>query len=1082
MNDSISKQSGDIWGEFVSKDGTFYYYNRIKKFSIWSKPKGLVLPLPNESHQDLLNNWRNLHKTEIINNLKAEAKKDFPKKKCQILDTNFEIVITKQNRFYFFNPETQTSSWECPPEIENSFSQQLNDAKNKLLGTHSELPTFVEGTEMGVDDISWMLEQIGDDEQDEETDSENDKITIIPENIDASENQNHQNSNLEQTLASRQLKFKEMLLEYSIDPFGSWEKEATKFIEDPRFNVIDSIQEKKSIFDSTCKLILADRKKAKDAPSNNSPFAIKNAKYSSPFDKLIHENCGNPPLDWKQFFQKFKKDPRFLSVKSLVKREKLYNEFLKKNNFDYTKIESDYVDLVKEFLKSKNFNPETKFAEFAELMKFDIRFINYSSDENKKRILFLKHKENYLKSLPKTNSPPAKYHNTNTIINTSIPVTDSVPPISESTPQLKPQSISDNSNIYNSSSEPKLDYIDKFISQNRNISPSYKSRPEHKYRSREKSYSRSRSRSYERGRSKEKYYSRGKDCYSKKDNDSPRSRTKNRKRSTECRSNYDSDSSYYSDRVRNNDKHRDSHRNKHTTRDRYRTSKRSIERRRSRSSSSSKDSRKYSRKGRISSNRSRTRSRSPRNSIRNPSPYYKNDEKHRDIDNYNKFPEDRHENYSQKSKRRRDSYSRSPSRHSRSRNYTSENSRNKSEINSRRNESALSKLDSKRYYESKKSMSKANFARFNLESYNAKNQVASKLVDLVKFRETTNSTIYDLLVKSFKGKDVDLNESEISKNGRKNYDILEIGFGEALNSKYDIDELIAIHKNILLEKRNLRFNRYLTSKLELLARRDNELASADKEGSDSRITINSSFEKVMLVLISDSLQFRYMISKDIPEATYDCVLETFNLFVMNSLNELNNESIVSTSSDPEKCYQLAKVIIENNPTLSNFETSNLSIALEILSLAIEYFNKWQKSKIDLAMKELEEAILGNGRIEYLVRNLVYLKGKKGLDQTSQKADTKGAINNERGHSDGEIDESEFADDSESIDLNMKELIKSEQKVYSEVLTILEDDSRYTCLKFLGKGRDEYIHDTLQKFQNLLGSGASAFDVMKLKSF
>ncbi|OMJ13239.1 hypothetical protein AYI70_g8634, partial [Smittium culicis] len=181
MNDSISKQSGDIWGEFISKDGTFYYYNRIKKFSIWSKPKGLVLPLPNESHQDLLNNWRNLHRTEIINNLKAEAKKDLPKKMCQILDTNFKIVITKQNRFYFFNTDTQTSSWDCPPEIENSFSQQLNDAKNKLLGTNSELPTFVEGTEMGVDDISWMLEQIGDDEQDEEIESENDNNTHISE-------------------------------------------------------------------------------------------------------------------------------------------------------------------------------------------------------------------------------------------------------------------------------------------------------------------------------------------------------------------------------------------------------------------------------------------------------------------------------------------------------------------------------------------------------------------------------------------------------------------------------------------------------------------------------------------------------------------------------------------------------------------------------------------------------------------------------------------------------------------------------------------------------------------------------------
>ncbi|OLY78095.1 Transcription elongation regulator 1 [Smittium mucronatum] len=393
IESTIPHQSDDIWGEFVAKDGRFYYYNRLKKFSIWARPSGLVLPLPHQSHHELAINWRNLERIARVNDLKKQAKADMPLKMCVVQGTDWKL----------------TSTWDCPDELASSFEQQLLDAKQQVFSQSENVSTFVEGTEMGADDIGWMLEQIQDQDAESDESLDNDPEPVdeqspVPSPIPILETKDSE------TLESKTLKFKEMLLEGNIDPFGSWEKEALVFVGDPRFDGTFNIpsplpsipnyisldsQDRKTVFDSVCKQILADRK----APKKE---------YSSVFETFVAENCGSPPMDWKRFSQKFKKDSRFLTVKSLPKREKLYLQFVSRLHSqipsssttkdlvrEYTLLVKDFFSRILSSSTTTTYVASATFSDFSAGIKTDSRFAPLSDGE--KKIIFFKFREKYSK-------------------------------------------------------------------------------------------------------------------------------------------------------------------------------------------------------------------------------------------------------------------------------------------------------------------------------------------------------------------------------------------------------------------------------------------------------------------------------------------------------------------------------------------------------------------------------------------------------------------------------------------------------------------------------------------------------------
>ncbi|OMH80173.1 Pre-mRNA-splicing factor dre4 [Zancudomyces culisetae] len=168
---------------------------------------------------------------------------------------------------------------------------------------------------MTEDDIAWMLEQMNGGDENEEG------IDVADDHVEASKMGQEEKCDL----------FKEMLREKNVNPFGSYDTEELKFIDDDRYKLIESDQERRGLFDLVCKELIKEKKDK----STMREVKAKGAKIDTEMDiyeQLMRSESGDPPMSWPKFCQKFRTDARFLSVKSSLKRQSRYEGYLRKLN------------------------------------------------------------------------------------------------------------------------------------------------------------------------------------------------------------------------------------------------------------------------------------------------------------------------------------------------------------------------------------------------------------------------------------------------------------------------------------------------------------------------------------------------------------------------------------------------------------------------------------------------------------------------------------------------------------------------------------------------------------------------------
>ncbi|PVV00061.1 hypothetical protein BB560_005408 [Smittium megazygosporum] len=505
------------WAEFSTPQGFKYYYNRIKNFSTWFPPQAMILPLPDQNPVDLLAAWKENYVAEIKKKLLKTAKTDRPIKMSDVTGSDWQIIKTSQGRIYYYSTSENKSTWDRPQELESLFQDQFNSALSLINEDQQETP--IEGTEMGEDDVSWMLEQV--QQENDSADSDNDGISLEQENvpdIDETINQSPAQISEEQKKSS----FLEMLLEKPINPFGSWENEIASLADDPRYIAIESPQDKKLLFNQACKQLIAQRKQKTTnmPPSSNSKLTL--------FEKLVYEFNTDPPMSWNEFYKKYRKDARFLSVPTLPQRKSLYSKFLedykKKQKEIQETIKSDFFKMLSEY---KELSSTSKLSDFSVKLKYDIRFIAAGSDENKSR-LFNEYLEQHCdaKSRSKPSSKTPDYSKKSDHRHTNRKNSDS-----PKSPRTRSRSVS----------RSKPDHY-------RSRHPRSSRRDSRRSRSRSRSLSRSRSNSYSRSPDSRNKHYRSK--HSHRDSDeyesSRRSYKSSDRRSRDLDSRKSSRRSYYS--------------------------------------------------------------------------------------------------------------------------------------------------------------------------------------------------------------------------------------------------------------------------------------------------------------------------------------------------------------------------------------------------------------------------------------------------------------------------------------------------------------------------------------------------------
>lgn len=149
------------------------------------------------------------------------------------------------------------------------------------------------------EDIAWQLEamaeQYGLEEEDFEEGDE-----LAPE----------ESTNL----------FREMLEEYSISPYSTWDDALPRFVDDHRYTVLSTTKARKEVFTAWCKDKSSQLRQEKEKAKKTDPRI--------PFWDFLNEHTTSK-LFWAEFKRKWRKEPAMRDSKlSDKEREKMYRDYV----------------------------------------------------------------------------------------------------------------------------------------------------------------------------------------------------------------------------------------------------------------------------------------------------------------------------------------------------------------------------------------------------------------------------------------------------------------------------------------------------------------------------------------------------------------------------------------------------------------------------------------------------------------------------------------------------------------------------------------------------------------------------------
>ncbi|KAJ1662570.1 hypothetical protein IW140_005289 [Coemansia sp. RSA 1813] len=259
-----------------------YFHERKLGISTWFQPIDYVILQNVQDIFALGKQWQEEETKKRRERARVRAKQDRPVSQTS-MGGAWMSVATQQGRTYYYNRETQESTWVKPPDVKEEED---------------------EGTEFNAEDAEWMLAQMGDSQEKIEETNE-------PTKVDDS-----QKLTKDELMAG----FKQMLVDGSVDPFGAWDTQARKFQNDERITWISDEAERRDLFDTVCAQIIEQR-------NNKNKTQSSNIRTKDPFEALLHEQV-HKRMPFSRFCAKSLSDPRYLAIKTSREREKRFKQFV----------------------------------------------------------------------------------------------------------------------------------------------------------------------------------------------------------------------------------------------------------------------------------------------------------------------------------------------------------------------------------------------------------------------------------------------------------------------------------------------------------------------------------------------------------------------------------------------------------------------------------------------------------------------------------------------------------------------------------------------------------------------------------
>ncbi|KAH9273390.1 hypothetical protein BSLG_008694 [Batrachochytrium salamandrivorans] len=286
----------------------------------------------------------------------------------RIPETTWSIVLTSLNHEFYFNQDTQSVSWDMPEEIVNIVGELLASAMDVDLEEFSEYDEDVDDDHLQSNDIP--VGQYPADAHFDGGHASTDPLlkgTVDSTLVNTGGNglEKHVSNTIESELEGVQPpplasvalapvlshtevveQFNQMLKDINPSPFSTWESEEVKMNQDPRFQLVTTSKERRRLFDKYCQ-------SQAQATATVVLSASKDARLAY-IDLLKAELTLR--TRFSDFSRKFKRDPRFTNLASILDREALFSahmdtlkgETAKRRQEDAAKIKTDFISMLKQ--------------------------------------------------------------------------------------------------------------------------------------------------------------------------------------------------------------------------------------------------------------------------------------------------------------------------------------------------------------------------------------------------------------------------------------------------------------------------------------------------------------------------------------------------------------------------------------------------------------------------------------------------------------------------------------------------------------------------------------------------------------
>lgn len=250
-----------------------------------------------------------------------------------IPESDWYLVKSDKNEIFYFHGPSQTSFWERPDEL--LMNKHYDVVYKKFKGDIESNFDNVNKRERVGDEIE--IKKAKDDEYEKYINEElknysNDESSSLEtdeeiQNIDENKNEYVTTSIDELADKLHQLPyeekvsiFKEMLDEYNVSAFNTWEKEVEKMKNDPRLEML-SLKDRKHYFNE----YLKERVKS-EANMTRKTREEKKEKFFEFLKKYVKD----PRMKYLEFSSKYSLLPDFKIFTRTKEREMVFNEFMDK--------------------------------------------------------------------------------------------------------------------------------------------------------------------------------------------------------------------------------------------------------------------------------------------------------------------------------------------------------------------------------------------------------------------------------------------------------------------------------------------------------------------------------------------------------------------------------------------------------------------------------------------------------------------------------------------------------------------------------------------------------------------------------